>query len=93
MNPRESLAKSPRPPDQSAPKLLFPFLDLKAEYATMKEEIGTAVEKVLESQQFIMGPEVRQLEAEIAAFIGSRFAMRLCLRVGCAPARSDGARS
>ena len=44
----------------------------------MKEEIGTAVEKVLESQQFIMGPEVRQLEAEIAAFIGSRFAL------GCA---------
>ena len=66
------------PPDHSAPKLLFPFLDLKAEYATMKEEIGTAVEKVLESQQFIMGPEVRQLEAEIAAFIGSRFAL------GCA---------
>ena len=76
MNPRESLAKSPHPPDP--PKLLFPFLDLKAEYATMKEEIGTAVEKVLESQQFIMGPEVRQLEAEIAAFIGSRFAL------GCA---------
>jgi len=44
----------------------------------MKEEIGTAVEKVLESQQFIMGPEVRQLEAEIAAFVGSRFAL------GCA---------
>ena len=78
MNPRESLAKSPRPADHSAPKLLFPFLDLKAEYATMKDEIAAAVEKVLESQQFIMGPEVRQLEAEIAAFIGSRFAL------GCA---------
>ena len=78
MNSRESVVKSPPPPDHSPPKLLFPFLDLKAEYATMKEEIGTAVEKVLESQQFIMGPEVRQLEAEIAAFIGSRFAL------GCA---------
>jgi len=78
VNAKQSLAKSPRPPDHSAPKLLFPFLDLKAEYATMKEEIGSAVEKVLESQQFIMGPEVRQLEAEIAAFIGSRFAL------GCA---------
>ena len=78
MNPRESVAKSPRPSDHSAPKLLFPFLDLKAEYATMKEEIGNAVNKVLENQQFIMGPEVRQLEAEIAAFIGSRFAL------GCA---------
>src|SRR6185312_10306364 len=58
--------------------MLFSFLDLKAEYAKMKAEIGRAVEKVLESQQFIMGPEVRQLEAEIAAFIGSRFAL------GCA---------
>ncbi len=77
MNPRQSLAKPPSL-HPSPPKLLFPFLDLKAEYATMKEEIGTAVEKVLESQQFIMGPEVRQLEAEIAAFIGSRFAL------GCA---------
>ena len=78
MNPRQSLAQSPPAPDHSAPKLRFPFLDLKAEYATMKEEIGIAVNKVLESQQFIMGPEVRQLEAEIAAFIGSRFAL------GCA---------
>ena len=78
MNPRESLAKSPRAPGHRVPRMLFPFLDLKAEYATMKEEIGSAVEKVLESQQFIMGPEVRQLEAEIAAFIGSSFAL------GCA---------
>ena len=77
MNPRQSLAKPPSL-HPSPPKLRFPFLDLKAEYATMKEEIGTAVEKVLESQQFIMGPEVRQLEAEIAAFIRSRFAL------GCA---------
>jgi len=77
VNPRQSLAKPPSL-HPSPPKLLFPFLDLKAEYATMKEEIGTAVEKVLESQQFIMGPEVRQLEAEIAAFIRSRFAL------GCA---------
>ncbi|MGZ4731601.1 MAG: DegT/DnrJ/EryC1/StrS family aminotransferase [Terriglobales bacterium] len=78
MNARQSLAKSPRAPDQVAPNLLFPFLDLKAEYATMKDEIAAAVEKVLESQQFIMGPEVRQLEAEIAVFVGSSFAL------GCA---------
>ena len=41
----------------------------------MKEDIRAAVDRVLESQQFIMGPEVRQLEAEIAAFIGSKFAI------------------
>ncbi len=55
--------------------MLFPFLDLKAEYATMKQDIRAAVDKVLESQLFIMGPEVKQLEAEVAAFIGSRFAL------------------
>ena len=74
MIPRQSLAKPPAP-DAVAPKLLFPFLDLKAEYASMKEDIRAAVDKVLESQQFIMGPEVKQLEAEIAAFIGSSFAL------------------
>ena len=75
MNTRESTIRSPRLSDHSTPKLLFPFLDLKAEYATMKEDIRAAVDKVLESQHFIMGPEVKQLEAEIAAFIGSRFAI------------------
>jgi dTDP-4-amino-4,6-dideoxygalactose transaminase len=74
VNPIQSLANSPAT-GQSVPKMLFPFLDLKAEYATMKEEIRAAVDKVLESQLFIMGPEVRQLEAEIAAYVGSRFAI------------------
>jgi dTDP-4-amino-4,6-dideoxygalactose transaminase len=64
--------------DHSTRPLLFPFLDLKAEYATMKPEIEAAVRKVLESQQFIMGPAVKELEAEIAALIGCRFAL------GCA---------
>jgi dTDP-4-amino-4,6-dideoxygalactose transaminase len=41
----------------------------------MKSEIQTAVEQVLESQQFIMGPQVRELEAEVAAFIGCDFAI------------------
>jgi len=74
VNSRQTLAKPPAP-DPAAPKLLFPFLDLKAEYATMREDIRAAVDKVLESQQFIMGPQVKQLEAEIAAFIGSSFAV------------------
>jgi len=70
----ESTIKSP-PSAGHAPKMIFPFLDLKAEYATMKGDIRAAVDKVLESQQFIMGPEVKQLEDKIAAFIGSGFAI------------------
>jgi dTDP-4-amino-4,6-dideoxygalactose transaminase len=65
-------------PETRTRKPLFPFLDLKAEYATMKDEILAAVEGVLERQQFIMGPEVEKFEAEVARFIGSTFAL------GCA---------
>ena len=58
----------------------------------MKDEIATAVEKVLESQQFIMGPEVRQLEVEIAAFVGSSFALGCASGSDAVVARADGAR-
>ena len=75
MTPRQSLTKSTNSPGASPPKLLFPFLDLKAEYATMKEEIQAAIEQVMESQQFIMGPQVRELEAEVASLIGCDFAI------------------
>ena len=75
MSAPESTIKLPPSAGHSAPKMIFPFLDLKAEYATMKGDIRAAVDKVLESQQFIMGPEVKQLEAKIAAFIGSGFAI------------------
>jgi dTDP-4-amino-4,6-dideoxygalactose transaminase len=73
-----SLTTPVKPVEQSSPPLLFPFLDLKSEYALMKAEIRNAVDKVLESQQFIMGPQVRELEAEVATLVGCRFAL------GCA---------
>jgi dTDP-4-amino-4,6-dideoxygalactose transaminase len=55
-----------------------PLLDLKAQYAPMKKEIMEAIERVVESQYFIMGPDVAELEAEIAKYVGSKFA------IGCA---------
>ena len=55
-----------------------PLLDLKAQYASIKEEVKTAIDSVLESQHFILGPEVANLEASIASYVGSRFA------IGCA---------
>lgn len=45
-----------------------PLLDLKAQYATIREEVRAAVDRVLESQYFILGPEVEALEAEVAAY-------------------------
>ena len=52
-----------------------PLLDLKAQYATIKEEILAAVSEVLESQQCIGGPKVSELEEKIAAISDSRFAV------------------
>ncbi|HKS65845.1 MAG TPA: DegT/DnrJ/EryC1/StrS family aminotransferase [Candidatus Acidoferrales bacterium] len=54
------------------------FLDLKAQYETIREEVSEAVARVLESQHFILGEEVKSLENEIAAMVGVRSA------VGCA---------
>ena len=45
-----------------------PLLDLKAQYTMIREEVREAVERVLESQHFILGPEVEALEQEVAAY-------------------------
>ena len=44
-----------------------PLLDLKAQYATLKEQMLAAVSEVLESQICIGGPKVAELEKQIAA--------------------------
>jgi dTDP-4-amino-4,6-dideoxygalactose transaminase len=46
----------------------IPLLDLKAGYAPLREEIRAAMERVVESQNFILGAEVEGLEAEVAAY-------------------------
>ena len=48
-----------------------PLLDLKAQYATIKDEIREAVDRVLEGQQFILGPEVAALEKAVADYVGA----------------------
>ncbi len=45
-----------------------PLLDLKAQFATIKEEIMPAIESVMESQYFINGPEVKELEKLVAEY-------------------------
>jgi dTDP-4-amino-4,6-dideoxygalactose transaminase len=53
-----------------APCLAFPFLDLKAQFASISGEIVAAVTEVLESQHFILGPQVDAFEREIASLTG-----------------------
>ncbi len=50
-----------------------PLLDLKAQYAAIKEETREAIDRVLDSQQFILGPEVSAIEAEVAAYSQCRY--------------------
>jgi UDP-2-acetamido-2-deoxy-ribo-hexuluronate aminotransferase len=47
------------------------FIDLKPQYAALKPSILRRLEAVLDHGQFILGPEVRELEAQLAAYTGS----------------------
>lgn len=48
------------------------FIDLKTQYAALKSEIDARIQRVLDHGQYIMGPEVRELEEQLAAFTGAR---------------------
>ena len=61
-----------------APETSLPSFDLKRNYQRIRDEIGNAIESVLESQHFILGPEVERFEEEIAMYLGTPHA------IGCA---------
>ena len=48
------------------------FIDLKAQYAALKQSIDARIHRVLDHGQYIMGPEVRELEERLEAYTGSR---------------------
>lgn len=50
-----------------------PLLDLKRQYQAIKPEIDTAIQKVLDHGMFIMGPEVKSLEEQLANYCGSKY--------------------
>ncbi len=52
-----------------------PLLDLSKQYLSIKEEIDDAITRVLEHCRFIMGPEVSQLEEELARYCDSKYAV------------------
>src|SRR6266513_2639673 len=53
--------------------IAVPLLDLKAQYATIRVEIREALDRVIDSQHFILGPEVEALEKEIASYSQCEF--------------------
>ena len=63
---------------QEKAQMKIPLLDLAAQHQTIAGEIESAVIRVLNSQQFIQGPEVRELERELARYCQCEYA------IGCA---------
>ena len=59
-------------------KLRVPFLDLAAQYESIKDEIWPAMQSVVEKSQFILGPAVDRFERNFAAYCGATH----CLATG-----------
>ena len=57
-------------PDPKPPAL--PFTDLQAQYRALKPDIDARIQRVLDHGQYIMGPEVRELEDRLSAFVSAR---------------------
>lgn len=57
------------------PVMQVPLLDLAAQYAPIRDAVVEAVTRVVDTQKFILGPEVEAFEAEVAAYLGARHAI------------------
>ncbi|MCE9553001.1 MAG: DegT/DnrJ/EryC1/StrS family aminotransferase [Planctomycetes bacterium] len=55
--------------------MAVPFLELHAQFSTVRDDVLTAINRVVESQHFILGPEVEALERDIAQLTQSQFAI------------------
>ena len=69
----EAIVQTSPTADSVSVKPAFPFLDLKAQYRAIKDEVEIAIQRVMESQQFIHGPEVESLEQEVASYTETGF--------------------
>jgi UDP-2-acetamido-2-deoxy-ribo-hexuluronate aminotransferase len=49
------------------------FVDLKTQYAALRESVNARIQRVLDHGQFIMGPEVKELEERLAAYTGAKY--------------------
>jgi len=56
-------------------KTRVPLIDLKRQYQSIKEEINSAIQDVLESQAFILGPQVKEFEGLFASYCNTKYAI------------------
>ena len=54
------------------------FIDLKAQYQHLKADIDARIHAVLDHGQYIMGPEVKEVEQQLAAYAGVKHAIGVC---------------
>jgi len=52
-----------------------PLLDLKAQYATIRDEVWTVMDQICEDQQFILGPRLEAFESHVAEYCGAAHAI------------------
>jgi len=69
----EAVVKPPLEHQEKTARLQF--LDLGLQFEQIRNEVMHAVTNVLETQRFVLGPEVEQLETEISDYLGCRFAV------------------
>ena len=48
------------------------FIDLKAQYLAIRTQVQLRIDAVLEHSQYILGPEVKELEEKLATFTGAK---------------------
>jgi dTDP-4-amino-4,6-dideoxygalactose transaminase len=58
-----------KPPVSASP---VPFLDLRAQLAAIRDDVAAAVEEVIDSATYVLGPKVAGFEKDFAAFVGAR---------------------
>ena len=49
------------------------FIDLKSQYQRLKKDIDAGIQRVLDHGQYILGPEVTELEEKLSAYVGAKY--------------------
>jgi len=61
-----------------------PLFDLQPQFAAIRTPLRESLERILDSQQFVLGPEGQALEEEIARYCQTRFAVACAVALICA---------
>ncbi|EJT82817.1 UDP-2-acetamido-2-dideoxy-d-ribo-hex-3-uluronic acid transaminase, wbpE [Pseudomonas putida S11] len=86
-----SLRFERRDPEQGGCLNMIEFIDLKSQQARIKDKIDAGIQRVLDHGQYILGPEVAELEKRLAEFVGAKYCITCANGTRCSANCSDGA--